>query len=715
MHDADPRSPRPRPRAALAWSLWAVALVFTALNVVFLGLTSSTPAPAGLGSRAAEVLAGLGYLATTYIGALIATRRPQNPIGWTLVAAGVVLAMAAFASEYGAYAVLTEPGRLPAGRVVAWLGAWAWWAAAGCVITFVFLLFPDGRLPSPRWRVAAWVASSSLVAVALVHALPPGPLIGEFAFVDNPFGIDAAGGVLVPLRRWAFLLLTANAVASMASLVVRLRRARGDERHQVLWLGYACALVAVTLPLWALTHSGDSHPPVPVQALVVLTLFGIPLATGMAVLKYRLYDIDVVVSRTVVFGGLAAFVTAAYSAIVVGIGAAVGDVGQLKLPLSLTATAVVAIAFQPVRGRVQRFANELVYGEQVTPYEVITGFSHRMTGALSIEEVLPRMAEAAAKGVGGVRSRVRLFLPGGGEEQVVWPPGADDDLFDRTVAVVHQGGVVGDISVAKAPGDHISDNEDKLLSDLAAQAGLAMRNLRLTGELQARLEELRASRQRIVAAQDQERRRMERDIHDGAQQQLVSMAVKLGLAKRLVAEDPEKAAEILEELRTENHEALETLRDLARGIFPPLLVEKGPVFALEAHIQKLGLGAEVDAGVVADTRFDPEVEAAVYFCIREALQNASKHAPGAAVKVRLRLEDGWLHLAVTDSGPGFDPQHVVMGSGVQNMADRLEAVGGSLRLSSAPGRGTSVTGQVPAAPRQEAGDDSRRTSVHQPT
>ena len=131
MHDADPRSPRPRPRAALAWSLWAVALVFTALNVVFLGLTSSTPAPAGLGSRAAEVLAGLGYLATTYIGALIATRRPQNPIGWTLVAAGVVLAMAAFAGQYGAYAVLTEPGRLPAGRVEASLGACAWLAATG--------------------------------------------------------------------------------------------------------------------------------------------------------------------------------------------------------------------------------------------------------------------------------------------------------------------------------------------------------------------------------------------------------------------------------------------------------------------------------------------------------------------------------------------------------------------------------------------------------
>ncbi|MDP9070036.1 MAG: sensor histidine kinase [Actinomycetota bacterium] len=684
---------------AVAWSLWLLASVFTALNVVFLVLNRDTTAPVGLGSPAVEILAAVGYLATGAIGALIATRRPGNPVGWTLSLAGLALALAAFASEYGAYALVTDPGALPAARGVTWLGAWAWWAGAGSVVTFVFLLFPDGRLPSPRWRPVAWVAAADLVAVVLLHALAPGPLNGEFAFAVNPFGIDSAGGLLSSLRRFAWVLLTANAVASMASVFARLRAARGDEREQVKWLGYACAVAAVTLPLWALTHGDGAQPPLPVQALVVLALLGIPLATGAAVLKYRLYDIDVVINRTVVFGALAGFVTAAYSAIVVGIGAAVGDVGQLTLPLSLMATALVAVAFQPVRERVQRLANELVYGERITPYEVITGFSHRMTGALSIEEVLPQMAEVAAKGVGGVRGRVRLFLPGGGEEQFVWPSGADDAPFDRTVAVVHQGGVVGDISVAKAPGDHITDNEDELLSDLAAQAGLAMRNLRLTGELQARLEELQASRQRIVAAQDQERRRMERDIHDGAQQQLVSMAVKLGLAKRLLAEDPSKAADLLEELRAENHDALETLRDLARGIFPPLLVDKGPVVALEAHVAKLGLDATVEAGPVAGLRFDPEVEAAVYFCTREALQNASKHAPGAPVTVRLTTEDGWLHFSLTDTGPGFDPRTASMGSGVQNMADRLEAVGGTFTLTSAPGQGTCVAGKVPARPR----------------
>ena len=697
----------------MAWSLAVLATAFTALNLVFLLLTGSTPAPVGLGSKGVEVLAALGYLATAFVGALIAGRRPENPLGWIVGLAGLALALAGFASEYGAYALMTDPGALPAGRAVTWLGAWAWWAGAGSLVTFVFLLFPDGHLPSSsaRWRAVAWLAALDLAGVLLAHALAPGPLHGEFAFAVNPVGIEAARGLLVSLRRFAWVLLTVNTLLSAASLVARYRASRGDERQQVKWLAYACAVAAVTLPLWAVTHRPGVQPPLLLQGLIVLALFGIPLATGTAVLKYRLYDIDVVIAKTVVFGALAAFVTAAYSGIVVGIGAAVGDVGRLKLPLSLLATAVVAIAFQPVKERVQRLANELVYGERITPYEVITSFSHRMTGALSIEEVLPRMAEAAARGVGGVRGRVRLFLPGGGDAQFLWPGGAEDDRFDRTVAVVHQGVVVGDVSVAKAAGDHINDSEDKLLADLAAQAGLAMSNLRLTSELQARLEELRASRQRIVAAQDQERRRMERDIHDGAQQQLVSVAVKLGLARKLLAEDPDKAAEILEQLANESREALETLRDLARGIFPPLLVDKGPVVALEAHVAKLGLNAEIDAGPLAGARFDPQVETAVYFCTREALQNASKHAPGAPVQVCLSFEDGWLRFWVTDAGPGFDPAAVSMGSGVQNMADRLEAVGGSFRLTSAPGRGTTVEGRVPAQPRAGPAEEVDRPAL----
>lgn len=306
------------------------------------------------------------------------------------------------------------------------------------------------------------------------------------------------------------------------------------------------------------------------------------------------------------------------------------------------------------------------------------------------------LAEAAAKGVDGVRSRVRLFLPHGQETCYLWPPETPEEAsFDRTVTVVHQGEEVGDISVAKAEGATLTDEEQRLLEDLGSQAALALRNLKLTSELEERLEELQASRQRIVTAQDQERRRVERDIHDGAQQQLVALAINLGLAKALVAEDPSEAERVLEQLKVDAREALETLRDLARGLFPPLLVDSGVVVALRAHIDKMGLDAEVHDSL-GDARFDPRVEAAVYFCCREALQNASKHAPGAEVSVRLAVQDGWLGFSVTDNGPGFDASAVRAGSGLGNLADRVEALGGHFEFRSAPGQGTTIAGQVPA-------------------
>ncbi len=307
------------------------------------------------------------------------------------------------------------------------------------------------------------------------------------------------------------------------------------------------------------------------------------------------------------------------------------------------------------------------------------------------------LAEAAAKGVGGVRSRVRLVRSGGREVCYVWPTGvSEDEAFDRTVTVVHQGETVGDISVAKEEGEALTEADEQLLNDLASQAALALRNARLADELQERLEELRASRQRIVTAQDRERRRIERDIHDGAQQQLVAMAINLGLAKTLVGTDPEGASRVLEQLQGDTREVLETLRDLARGLFPPVLVESGLVPALQAHVAKMGLEAQVVTDSVATTRFDPQVEAAVYFCCREALQNASKHAPGTPVTVRVVADDGWLVFSVSDSGPGFDPATVAEGSGLRNLADRLEALGGHLEIRSAPGHGTTIGGRVPA-------------------
>ncbi|MGH2812572.1 MAG: sensor histidine kinase, partial [Actinomycetota bacterium] len=412
-----------------------------------------------------------------------------------------------------------------------------------------------------------------------------------------------------------------------------------------------------------------------------------------------------VVNRAVVYGALAFLITLLYGVVVIAPAVFIFGIGAGELLLPLIATALIALAMQPLRQRLQHFANSVVYGKRATPYEAMADFSHRISDALSLEEVLPRMAEAAAGGVGAERAQVKVFLPAGGELRSDWPVTSDGASFDQTISVEHQGELVGEISVAKPPRDPVTPAEEALLRDLAAQAGLALHNVRLTQELKSRLDqiseqaqELRASRQRIVEAQDAERRRLERNIHDGAQQQLVSMSVKLRMAKQMMGSDGAKAQDLLDSLMVDTQETVETLRDLARGVFPPLLVERGVEQAISAHIGKLGLDANMHVGEgFASTRFDPSIEAAIYFCCLEAMQNASKHAAGSEVNVRLVASDGYVEFSVADRGPGFDPSGDGGGSGIQNMRDRVEALGGSLRISSKPGKGTTVSGRIPLA------------------
>jgi signal transduction histidine kinase len=327
-----------------------------------------------------------------------------------------------------------------------------------------------------------------------------------------------------------------------------------------------------------------------------------------------------------------------------------------------------------------------------------------MAEALSADEVLPRMAQAAAHGIGAQRVRVRVYVPGSLDRAVAWPPGAVDAKFDRTVPVMNYGELLGEVSISKPSGVPVTPAEDRLLKDFAAQAAPAFIRVQLDAQLQAQLAEisaqameLRASRQRIVAAQDIERRRLERDIHDGAQQHLVALAINARLALELVKPDPNEAERLLVEIGSQAGDALATLRDLARGIFPAALADRGLAAALQAQLAIHPTARLVANGAGAGTRFEPEVEAAVYFCCLEALQNCAKHAPGAAIAVSLSTQySDWLEFAVTDDGPGFDPGTVVAGSGRQNMADRLAAIGGSLVVRSAPGKGTIVSGRLPA-------------------
>jgi signal transduction histidine kinase len=315
--------------------------------------------------------------------------------------------------------------------------------------------------------------------------------------------------------------------------------------------------------------------------------------------------------------------------------------------------------------------------------------------------VLPRTARILGEATGAVRADVWLRV--GAELQAAgsWPspplndriPFADAEVPEvpgasRVAAVRHQGESLGALSVEKAPGDPITPAEDKLLTDVASQAGLVLRNVRL-------IEDLRASRQRLVAAQDEERRRLERNIHDGAQQELVALAIKANLARSLVGRDEAKEGELLDQLKSDAQQALENLRDLARGIYPPLLADQGLVAALTAQARKSSVPVSVEADGVG--RFSQDAEAAVYFCTLEALQNVAKYAKATRATVHLRREDGHLAVEVVDDGVGFDPKAKGFGTGMQGMADRLAALGGELVVISSPGEGTSITGRVPVS------------------
>ncbi len=653
------------------------------------------------------------------VGALVASRQPRNITGWLFLFVAVMSALQGVTDQYARYALVTHPGA-PGGVWALWLDSWA--------ISFVFptgalalllLLFPDGHLPSRRWRPVAVIAVILTILIVLAGAFTPGQLQTEtlFAKAVNPVGAPS-GTVLVTIFDvigLAWLLGLVVLVVVAAAPFVRFRRSAGDERLQLKWI--ATAVIASGVGAVALTLAVTLVPGFPqVSDLVIALGFGcaVPAAAGIAIFKYRLYDIDLVISRALVYGSLAVFITAVYVGIAVGFGALIGGGGKPNLALSILATAIVAVGFQPARERLQRVANRLVYGKRATPYEVLSQFSERVAESYAMDDVMPRMARVLAEGTGAQRADVWLRHGNVWREAAVWPAAAEaaevvpaiDGLLptiegmSRLVEVRHQGTLLGALGVTKRSGEALTPVEENLLVDLAGQAGLVLRNVGLTSDLQARLEDLRASRQRLVSAQDQERRRLERNLHDGAQQHLVAIKVKLGLAEMLLGKDPARAQQILDQLKSDADEALETLRDLARGIYPPLLADRGLLVALESQARKATAPVSVEAEAIG--RYAQDIEAAAYFCVLEALQNVQKYAQASQVTVRLRGEEDRITFAVTDDGRGFDIASMKRGAGLTNMADRLDALGGELQISSVPGEGTTIAGsiEVPVAASQ---------------
>jgi signal transduction histidine kinase len=654
------------------------------------------------------VVTGIAYVASALA---IIRRAPSNPIGWLFLLIAGALAFGMPAAAYAVYAIGVSPGSLPVpGLVLALAEPTPVLAIVG--ILLVLQLFPDGRPVSPRWRVVVWMTIGGTALAALAGLFTRHRIVNIWSdtlthahvSAADPLGVAGLDGVLGVAEIIGVLLVIASAVLSIVSLFVRRRNASPTERTQLKWLAYvvgiATAWILVFLPL-ALV-AGDNSPLTAAFWIVItpLVALGIPIAVGIAIVRYRVLDIDVVISKTIVYGALAVFITVVYVGLVVGIGQLAGS---LSTPaLSAVGAAIVALAFQPLRRRLQHVANRFVYGERATPYEVLSGFSEHLAGVYGEQDLLGRMARVLAEGTGATRADVWLAVGNQLRPAASWPgsePSSGDPLplraehglpdipgATRAVSVLHAGELLGALSVTKVASDPMTPTEDRLLTDLSAQAGLVLRNVRL-------IEELRASRQRIVAAQDERARVLERNIHDGAQQQLVALAVKLRLAETMAQRDPPKTASMLEQLRAEAQDALENLRDLARGIYPPLLADQGLAAALAAQARKSPFPVSVDAEGVG--RFPQDVEAAVYFCALEALQNVAKYAGECSATLRLSASNGDLRFEVADDGEGFNPDETRYGSGLQGMADRLDAVGGNLTVRSVPGAGTTVVGRVP--------------------
>jgi signal transduction histidine kinase len=688
-----------RSAARFAWGLWALTIALVVGAFVLLGLTLHTRVFTGGTSRPGDVIFPVGYLVFATVGALVAARHPRNAIGWIFCVLGVLIGVWALSREYTIYSYFTHPGQHPLARLALWLEIWIWAPAAIVTTTFVLLLFPDGRLPSRRWRLAWWLAALSAALLTAVIALSPGA-VNDFPTLANPYEVNAFRFFNIRAFNWLVLIPVAAIVVSGISLVLRLRAARGDEREQLKWIAMAGVFLAVVFVAAIL---GPASTPTALSVLLALAFTSVPVAAGIAILKYRLYDIDLVINRTVMYGVLAAFFTAVYVAIVVGIGAAVGSTSNRFL--TILAAVIIAVAFQPVRERARRFANRLVYGKRATPYELLSEFSERLAGEYSTEDVLPRLVRMLVSGTGAQRARVWLRVGDELRLSAAWPEGANADAVvslpsssnelpeipaePLAFPVRHQGELLGALTVAMPAGNALTHVQEKLLRDISSQAGLMLRNVRLIAEL-------RASRQRLVAAQDAERRRLERNIHDGAQQQLVAFAVKLGLARSLATRDAVQADVLLQELQAGVQDTLDDLRDLARGIYPPLLADQGLVVALQGQARKGAMPVDVDGGGLG--RLPQEMEAAIYFCCLEALQNIAKYAGASKAEINFAHADGSLVFRVQDDGRGFDPAATQRGSGLQNMEDRLAALGGTLVISSSPGAGTTLTGTVPLGP-----------------
>lgn len=638
-----------------------------------------------------------GFVAGTWV----ALKRPDHPQARRMLVLG-----SAWSVHLAAAGLL----RADAGHGAP--GPWFWLAnvavqltavAAGIAGVLALASFPDGTVERPWQR---WV----LRAVWLHLAVPPLLLLSSPTVVPAPYQLEpyladpaqrVSSPFAVPWLRWLAEPLEGLQAGHLGGLILitvltaRFVRADRAQRARMRLVVY---LVAATAPFSAayfpLSARHGAENPVWLRllfGLLAVLLSLMPVIVVIAIVRHRLYDIDLVVRRSVVYGVLSLGIAALYLGLAAAPGLALGDTIPVELAVALTI--IAAAAFQPLRRRLDRLADRLVFGERVNRYQLLTAFGARLEQTVELGDLLPHLADTVRRGLAA--PWVRVTLPG--TDVVAGPTsGSASGCGDGALrAGLERGGeVVGHIECGPKEGGYQPDDHE-LLDTLAGQAATAIANAQLTTRLAEQVDELARSRSRIVAAQDTERRRIERNIHDGAQQHVVVLIMKLRLARNQLGRGDRSANEVLDELQRDARELLTDLRELAHGIHPPVLSDQGLVAAVQARADRMPLEVHVHAEpALYDQRLGTEIEGAAYFVICEALTNVVKHAAARTADVQLSTKDGKVMVQVHDDGVGLTPAKA-NGNGLTNLRDRVEALGGQVRVHSSPGTGTDVHAELP--------------------
>lgn len=645
------------PRFAV-WILCVISAGFAAAGGFF-----SVRAGDGFFSNAFAIVAGLVY---PVAGAIVVSR--QRIIGSLLVVAGMSESIALAGSGYAKYGLVTMPGSVPGPAGAGWLAEWAWTPGFAAIFVLTPIFFPDGRGPSKRWRLVPWAVGAAMAAIVVASVLTWSDRTAMVLGHDVPgsAAADAIGG-------GAFLVLLVCAALALIAVVVRFRRSRGIERQQLKWFVFAVALSAILM----LTAQV-------VQIEEVLLLLAIPLlpaAIAISILRHRLYEIDFVINRSLVYGGLTAIIFGAY----VG-GVTIFDrfARRNDVAASLVTAVVVALLFQPLRDRIQRGINRLMFGLRDDPYAALSRLSRQLE-ASTPADVLPAVANAVAHALR--LSYAGIEMPDDGAPAIVTATGTPAAEPER-IPLTYQGQSVGALLVSpRSRGETLSTADRRVLDDLARQVGIAVYALNLTRDLQR-------SRERLVGAREEERRRLRRDLHDGLGPALAGVALEVEAARNVLRSDAQAADQMLGRLAEKIQDVVTEIRRLVYGLRPPALDELGLVAALrEQATHVLGSSARIEAPIELPG-LSAAVEVAAYRIATEAMTNVARHADARSAVVRLSISDDSLVLDVQDNGRGVTDD-AMPGVGLRSMRERAEELGGTWSVGPSAGGGTRVLARLP--------------------